>query len=98
MVGSIFRVPLSPTHTEEGMTFMITGGSTMPHKKGDVILVPIPFDDQSTFKDRPAVVVNTEGYSEETELLIVAPLSSTPRAQGMFEKVVAKKHRVASSW
>jgi mRNA interferase MazF len=30
------------------------------YSKGDVILVPLPFSDQTTTKKRPAVIVNSD--------------------------------------
>jgi hypothetical protein len=33
------------------------------YKKGDVILVPFPFSDQTTTRKRPAVIISSDTYN-----------------------------------
>lgn len=39
---------------------------------GDVVLVPFPFTDQSTTKNRPAVVVSSSAYNANRPDIVVA--------------------------
>lgn len=43
--------------------------------RGDVVLVPFPFTDQSGSKRRPAVVLSTSTYNRRRADLIVAPIT-----------------------
>ena len=45
-------------------------------KQGDVLLVPFPFTDQSTTKQRPAVVLSGEAYNLIHPDVILAPVTS----------------------
>jgi mRNA interferase MazF len=45
-------------------------------KRGDVLLIPFPFTDSVTQKQRPAVVVSTAAYISRTIDVIVAMVSS----------------------
>ena len=46
---------------------------------GDVVLVPFPFTDQSTTKQRPAVVVSSTRYHTERPDLILMAITSLQR-------------------
>ena len=48
----------------------------MPYSRGDVILVPFPFSDQSGHKKRPGVVVSADAHIRAQNDLIVAQISS----------------------
>lgn len=51
----------------------------MPYRRGDVVTVPIPYDDQpGKYKPRPAVVVSAVSYQTEVSALIVAKVTSSP--------------------
>jgi len=43
---------------------------------GDVVLVPFPFTDLSTSKQRPAVVLSSERYHRATDDCLVAAITS----------------------
>ncbi len=47
---------------------------------GDVVLVPFPFTDQTTVKQRPAVVVSSTAYHHERHDLIILAVTSQIRA------------------
>lgn len=46
------------------------------YNRGDVILVPFPFSDQTATKQRPAVVVSTDSYNTSGPDLIIAAVTS----------------------
>jgi mRNA interferase MazF len=45
-------------------------------RRGDVVLVPFPFTDLSTTKQRPAIVLSSERYHRATEDCLVAAITS----------------------
>lgn len=55
---------------------------------GDVILVPFPFTDQSTSKQRPAIVVSTAAYNTARPDLIIMAVTSQVRAENSFDCLV----------
>jgi len=62
----------------------------MSHTFGDVILVPFPFTDQSTTKQRPAVVISSSSYNSQRPDLILLAITSQVRATLSFgEALVA---------
>lgn len=46
---------------------------------GDIVLVPFPFTDQTTTKQRPAVVVSSQDYQRERADIIVLAITSRQR-------------------
>ncbi len=46
------------------------------YEPGDILLVPFPFTDQTTAKQRPAVVLSSESYNLSHPDLILAPITS----------------------
>ena len=46
------------------------------YKQGDVVLVPFPFTDLSTHKQRPAVVLSSRSHSSTHPDVILAPVTS----------------------
>lgn len=52
--------------------------------RGDVVLVPFPFSDQSTTKKRPAVVISSDIYHKtSSDIVIVAVTSQPEKIPGM---------------
>ncbi|MGE5153495.1 MAG: type II toxin-antitoxin system PemK/MazF family toxin [Bdellovibrio bacteriovorus] len=51
---------------------------------GDVILVPFPFTDQSTTKQRPAVVISSAGYHGARPDLILMAITRQVRTSLVF--------------
>lgn len=45
-------------------------------RQGEVILVPFPFSDQTTVKQRPAVIISSNEYNLSREDVIVAAITS----------------------
>jgi mRNA-degrading endonuclease toxin of MazEF toxin-antitoxin module len=53
--------------------------STTTYKRGQVVVVSVPFTDQAGTKLRPAVVVSAESFHRKLRDVIVCPISSQPR-------------------
>ena len=49
-------------------------------RRGDVVLVPFDFTDRSGVKWRPAVVVSSERYNQETPDVLIAAITGNLRA------------------
>jgi mRNA interferase MazF len=57
---------------------------------GDVVLVPFPFSDQATTKQRPAVVVSSAAYARQRpDLILLAVTSQIRPALGFGEVLVS---------
>lgn len=46
------------------------------YDQGDILLVPFPFTDQSTSKQRPAVVLSSKQYNRDHPDVIPAAITS----------------------
>ncbi len=46
------------------------------YKRGDVVLPPFPYTDQSGSKRRPALILSTDAYNTRRADIIVAPITS----------------------
>lgn len=68
---------------------MTTMPPTTHYESGDVVLVPFPFSDQTTHKQRPAVVVSSAAYHRERADLIILAITSHIRPElGLGEALV----------
>lgn len=45
-------------------------------KRGDVVLVPFPFSDQTTSKKRPAVIISSNDYNGNSSDVIIIAITS----------------------
>lgn len=64
---------------------------TTSYEFGDVLLVPFPFSNQTTGKQRPAVVVSSAAYNRERPDLIILAITSQIRPTlGHGEALVAQ--------
>ncbi len=60
------------------------------YKRGDVVLVPFPFSDQTTTKKRPAVVISSDAYNYvSSDIVIMAITSQTEKAIVIGECLIA---------
>ncbi len=50
------------------------------YNKGDVILVPFPFSDQTTTKKRPAVIVSSDTYNNISQDIVIMALTGQTRS------------------
>lgn len=50
--------------------------STTRYRRGDIVLVPFPFTDLSSAKQRPALVISPDSFSEQSDDLVVAAITS----------------------
>jgi mRNA interferase MazF len=48
--------------------------------KGDVILAPFPFSDQTTTKKRPAVIVSSDTYNNISQDIVIMAITSQTRS------------------
>jgi mRNA interferase MazF len=62
---------------------------------GDVVLVPFPFTDQSTTKQRPGVVVSSAAYHRARRDLILMAVTSQVRGSGTFAELVVEDWQAA---
>lgn len=49
------------------------------YRRGQVVVVEVPFSDQSGSKPRPALIVSAETFHRRIPDVIVCPISSQPR-------------------
>lgn len=49
----------------------------MPEQK-DILLIPIPFTDLSSYKQRPVIVISNDAYNRSTTDMIVVAITSNP--------------------
>ena len=53
--------------------------STTTYRRGQVVVVGVPFTGQTGSKSRPALVVSVEAFHQKLLDVIVCPISSQPR-------------------
>ena len=65
--------------------------STTGFNFGDVLLVPFPFTDQTTTKQRPAVVVSSAAYNhQKPDVIVMAITSQLKTAQAVGDVPVGR--------
>ncbi len=62
---------------------------------GEVVLVPFPFTDQSTAKQRPAVVVSSTRYNAERPDLILMAITSQQRSDPAVGELAVRSWHAA---
>src|SRR5215213_9513841 len=50
----------------------------MQPKHGDIVLIPIPFTDLSSQKQRPVIVISNDDYNHTTPDFVVVAMTSNP--------------------
>ena len=48
-------------------------------KQGDILILPFPFTDLSSVKQRPVLVISNDSYNDTTEDLIICGITSNPK-------------------
>jgi mRNA interferase MazF len=69
--------------------------NTTGNEFGEVVLVPFPFTDQSTTKQRPAVVIPSAAYQRERPDLIILAVTSQVRPGNTLGEVPVKDWKQA---
>lgn len=46
------------------------------YERGDVVLVPFPFSDQTTTKKRPAVIISSSRYNDLSQDIVIMAVTS----------------------
>jgi mRNA interferase MazF len=60
------------------------------YKRGDVVLVPFPFSNQTATKKRPAVVISSSFYNEKSnDVVILAVTSKIEKSSDVDECLIA---------
>jgi hypothetical protein len=60
------------------------------YERGDIVLVPFPFSNQTTTKKRPAAVISSNLYSNiSQDIIIMAITSRTEQTTGIGEGIIA---------
>lgn len=50
--------------------------STTQYKCGDIVLLPFPFTDLTTTKQRPAIIISSDWFNQNRQDLIVVAITS----------------------
>jgi mRNA interferase MazF len=67
----------------------------MTYQFGDVVLVPFPFTDQSTTKQRPGVIVSSSPYNRARRDVILMAITSQLRGSGAYGEVLVQDWQAA---
>lgn len=70
--------------------------SMIPYRPGDVVLIPFPFTDFSTFKQRPAVVISASRFNRSGNDVIIAAVSSHVLERGGYEYRLSRDDQAAA--
>ena len=62
------------------------------YKRGDIILVPFPFSDQTSTKKRPAVVINSDVYKSVSSDIIIIAITSK------FDEIITAGECIVEDW
>ena len=71
--------------------------STTNYKRGDVVLVPFPFTDLSTAKQRPALIISSDRYNSEREDLLLAAISSQVKSPVPWDEFLIPQSDLVAS-
>lgn len=67
----------------------------MAYQFGDIVLVPFPFTDQSTSKQRPGVIVSSAAYHRVRRDLILMAITSQVRGSSTYGEVIVQDWQAA---
>jgi mRNA interferase MazF len=70
--------------------------STTPFKRGDVVLVPFPFTDLTTRKQRPGLVISSDAFNAANDdVVLLAITSQIPSTLGTDEFLIPQSDLAA---
>jgi mRNA-degrading endonuclease toxin of MazEF toxin-antitoxin module len=67
-----------------------------PYNPGDVVLIPFPFTDFSTFKQRPAVILSSGEFNRSGADVIIAAVTSHLREKHAYDYVLNGEEQEAA--
>ena len=67
----------------------------MTYQFGDVVLVPFPFTDQSSTKQRPGVIVSSAAYNRVRRDVILMAVTSQVRGSGGYGELLVQDWQAA---
>jgi len=53
------------------------------YKRGEIVLIPVPFTDLSSVKRRPVLVISNMAHNSTNRDIIVVAITSNPRQNGI---------------
>ena len=65
------------------------------YKRGDIVLVPFPFSNQTTTKKRPAVVISSSLYNEISQDIIIMAVTSQIEKTGEIGEYLIRNWKEA---
>jgi mRNA interferase MazF len=65
------------------------------YKRGDIVLVPFPFSDQTAIKKRPAVVISSSLHNELSHDIIIMAVTSQTANTGEIGECLIKNWKEA---
>ena len=68
---------------------------TISYKRGDVVLAPFPFSDQTSIKQRPALVISIEDFQEQGPDLLIMAVTSQVRGPLKLGEFLIRDWQVA---
>ena len=70
--------------------------STTPFKRGDIVLVPFPFTDLTTTKQRPGLVISSDAFNTaDNDVVLLAITSQIPTTLGADEFLIPQNDLAA---
>jgi mRNA interferase MazF len=71
--------------------------STISYNRGDVVLVPFPFTDLSSAKQRPALIISSDAFNSTRDDLLVAAITSQIPASLASDEFLIPPGEIAAS-
>ena len=65
-------------------------------QRGDIVIVPFPFTDLSTTKKRPAVVISNARINNNSQDMIILPISSNLTTSTLRDAVIITNSNLSS--
>ena len=56
-------------------------------EQGDILILPFPFSDLSSIKQRPVLVLSNSEYNKKTEDIVTCGITSNPKGTSYSELV-----------